>query len=128
VVRVPGSPALFLQQELYPTFRISLRHLSHCIREDGCGQQQIGPVSGSMPAVEYLEGSEQTGFVPVRMCLTTVQEAQTVHHARGAVLHHFLTQRAALEKELGPSVCGMGLPSTSRYPVGSASHTSRLPA
>ena len=78
------------------------------VREDGRGQQPIAPVPGGMPAVECLEGSVQTGFVPVRMRLTTVQAAQTAHHGRGAVLHHFLTQRAALEKELGPSVCAHG--------------------
>jgi len=76
--------------------------------EDGRGQQPVASVEGGMPAVECLEGSVKTGFVPVRMRLTTVQAAQTAHHARGAVLHHFLTQRAALDKELGPSVCAHG--------------------
>jgi hypothetical protein len=75
------------------------------VREDGRGQQPVAPMAGGMPAVECLEGPVKTGFVPVRMRLTTVQAAQTAHHARGAVLHHILTQRAAPEKELGPSVC-----------------------
>jgi hypothetical protein len=75
------------------------------VREDGRGQQPVASVAVGMPAVECLESSVKTGFVPVRMRLTTVQAAQTAHHARGAVLHHFLTQRAAPEKELGPSVC-----------------------
>jgi hypothetical protein len=78
------------------------------VREDGRGQQPVATVPGGMPAVEYLEGSVQTGFVPVRMRLITVQAAQTAHHAGGAVLHHFLTQWAALEKEPGPSVCAHG--------------------
>jgi hypothetical protein len=75
------------------------------VREDGRGQQPVASVAGGMPAVACLEGSVKIGFVPVCMRLTAVQAAQTAHHARGAVLHHFLTQRAALEKELGPSVC-----------------------
>jgi hypothetical protein len=45
------------------------------VREDGRGQQPVAPVAGGMPAVECLEGSVQTGFVPVRMRLTTVQAA-----------------------------------------------------
>jgi hypothetical protein len=78
------------------------------VREDGSGQQPVAPMPGGMPAVECLEGLVKSRFVPVRMRLTTVQAAQTAHRTRGAVLHHFLTQRAALEKELGPSVCAHG--------------------
>jgi hypothetical protein len=72
--------------------------------EDGRGQQPVASMAGGMPAVEFLEGSVKTGFVPVRVRLTAVQAAQTAHHACGTVLHYILTQRAALEKELGPSV------------------------
>jgi hypothetical protein len=61
------------------------------VREDGRGQQPVAPMPGGMPAVECLQGSVKTGFVPVRMRLTTVQAAQTAHHAYGAVLHRFLT-------------------------------------